>query len=74
MPPKEQIFIGITTALLCGIGLAKSRWVLENTNKGKRLSGRFGPERALRVLRGLFALGMLLGGLLAANILKPLQW
>jgi hypothetical protein len=74
MPPKEQIFIGIATAVLCVIGLAKSRWVLENTNKGEYLSKRLGPNRAAWVLRGLLVLGVLFGGLLAANILKPLQW
>lgn len=74
MPPKEQIFIGVATALLCVIGLAKSRWILENTKKGARLCRWFGPARAIWVLRGLLGLGVILGGLFAFNILKPLQW
>lgn len=74
MPPTEQIFIGVTTAVLCVFGLANCRWILENTRKGERLRRWFGPPKAIWVLRGLLGLGAVLGGLLAANILKPLQW
>ncbi len=74
MPPKDQIFIGAATAGLCLIGLAKSRWVLDNTKKGARLIGWFGAKRAIWVLRGLFLLGAAFGILLAANVIKPLQW
>jgi hypothetical protein len=74
MPPKEQIFIGVATALLCVIGLVKSRWILENTRKGARLGRWFGPRRAIWVLRGLLGLGVIFGGLLAVNVVKPLQW
>lgn len=74
MPPKEQIFIGIVTAGLCVFGLAKSAWILENTSKGARLSRWFGPGRAIWVLRGLLILGAVFGLLLAANVIKPIQW
>ncbi len=74
MPPTEQIFIGAVTAVLCLMGIAKSRWVLDNTQKGTRLASWFGPSKAIWVLRGLFGLGAVFGILLAANLLKPIQW
>ena len=72
--PKEQIFIGITVAVLCAAGLCKERWFLTRTKKGKRLIGWFGEEKAIWVLRGLFGLGMLFGLLLAMNVIRPVRW
>ena len=74
MPPKEQIFIGAATAVLSVIGLANCGWILENTRKGKRLADWLGPDRAVWVLRGLLVCAALFGGLLAANVIKPIQW
>ncbi len=74
MPPKDQIFIGTVTLLLCVFGLVNSGWILDNTKKGERLMAWFGSARAIWVLRGLFCLGAVFGGLLAANIIRPIQW
>ena len=72
--PKDQIFIGITVAVLCAAGLCKDRWFLTRTKKGKRLIGWFGEEKAIWVLRGLFGLGMLFGLLMAMNVIRPVNW
>ena len=72
--PKEQIFIGVTIALLCGIGLVKERWFLTHTKKGERLVRWFGEKKATWVLRGLFGLGILVGILIAMNIIRPVMW
>lgn len=74
MPPKEQIFIGAATALLCLIGLVNGRWILDNTKKGQRLANWFGPVRAIWVLRVLLMLGAVFGVLLAADVIEPVQW
>jgi hypothetical protein len=74
MPPNDQIFIGAATMLLCLFGLANCGWILDNTNKGARLIAWFGSARAVWVLRGLFFLGAVFGGLLAINILRPVRW
>ena len=74
MPAKEQVFIGASVAVLCLIGLVNSRWILDNTKKGERLTQWFGEARAIWVLRGLLLLGALFGVLLAVNIVQPLKW
>ena len=72
--PREQIFIGITVAVLFAAGLCKDRWFLTHTKKGKRLVGWFGEDNAIWVLRGLFGLGVLFGLLLAMNVIRPVRW
>ncbi|MEX0703410.1 MAG: hypothetical protein WD069_15045 [Planctomycetales bacterium] len=70
----ERILMGTVTALLCAAGLWSARWFLEETRKGRRLERRLGPARALWVLRGLFAAGLLFGVLLALGIIRPIEW
>lgn len=72
--PKEQIFIGLTVAVLCAVGIYKDRWFLTQTKKGKRLIGWFGEEKAIWVLRGVYGLGMLFGLLMALNVIRPVNW
>ena len=74
MPNKEQILIGTVVALLCSAGLWSARWFLRETPKGQWLSRRLGDERALWVLRGLFAAGIAFGLLLATDAIRPVEW
>jgi len=70
----EQILMGMAVAVLCGLGLWKARWFLENTEKGRRMVRWFGPRRALWVLQLLFGAGALFGILLAADVIRPVRW
>ena len=72
--PLEQIFIGSVSAALCLAGIWHDRWLLTETKKGKRLVAWFGEHRALWVLRGLLAAGLLFGVLLATNVIRPIRW
>jgi len=74
MPPKEQIFIGAATALLCLIGLVNGRWILDNTKKGQRLTNWFGRVRAIWILRALLTVGAAFGVLLATDFIEPVKW
>jgi len=71
---REQALVGVVFALLCVVGLWKQKWFLANTSKGQRLVRLFGPDRAAWVLRGLLAVGIILGTLLALDIIRPIQW
>jgi hypothetical protein len=70
----EQIIIGALVVLLCVQGLWSQRWLLEQTRKGQRLVRRFGPKRAALLLRAILVGGLLFGALLAANVIRPVQW
>ncbi len=72
--PGEQIFIGLTTAVLCGAGLYGDVWFLTETRKGQKLVGLLGTPNALWVLRGLLTAGIIFGLSLAAGIVNPVQW
>lgn len=72
--PTEQIFIGLATAALCGIGLYREFWFLTETNKGRRLVEACGLANALWVLRGLLTLGVIFGLSLALGIVNPIHW
>ncbi|MFG0332670.1 MAG: hypothetical protein ACF8TS_04835 [Maioricimonas sp. JB049] len=72
--PYDQIFIGGTTAILCLLGLWNEAWVLSETSKGRRLTGWFGQQRGLWVLRVILCLGLLFGVLLAMGIINPVRW
>lgn len=60
--------------LCCLAGLYKEHWFLNQTSKGEWLVRKFGETGAVWVLRALFIGGALLGGLLAAGVIHPLQW
>lgn len=70
----EQILMGTAVAILCGLGLWKDHWFLENTEKGRRMVRWFGPCRALLLLQLLFGVGVLFGILLATDVIRPVQW
>ena len=71
---RERLLIGLTIALLCGVGAAKVRWLVGETPKGRWLAGRLGEPRARRVLRALLAAGAAFGTLLAAGVVRPVEW
>ena len=74
MPKTEQIAIGVTVALLCAAGLGSAGWFVRETAKGQWLARRLGDDRALWTFRLLFGLGIVFGLLLAANVIRPVQW
>ncbi|MFP6701663.1 MAG: hypothetical protein VB861_07950 [Planctomycetaceae bacterium] len=68
---NEQQLIGSMVALLGGVGWYHSSWLLEQTSKGRRLVGWFGPTWGVWVLRGLLACVVVFGILLAADVVGP---
>ena len=70
----DRVFIGVVVTILCGVGLRNARWFLTETKKGQRLTHWFGENRAMWILRGLFLTGAAFGVLLAAGVVRPIQW
>ena len=71
---RQDVLVGSVTILFCVLIAVRERWFLEATTKGQRLVRCFGPERALWVLRGLTAFGILFGASLAAGVIHPIRW
>ena len=71
---QQHVLVGGTVVALCLFVFSREHWVLEKTTKGQRLVRWFGLNTAPWVLRGLTAGGMVFGGLLAAGIIRPIQW
>ena len=71
---RQDLLVGGVTVVCCAHLLFFGRWFLEKTKNGQRLIRWFGPEQSIWVLRGLAILGMVFGGLLAAGIIRPVQW
>ncbi|MFQ5731063.1 MAG: hypothetical protein ACE5KM_03805 [Planctomycetaceae bacterium] len=74
MPQKQQILMGVAVAVLSLVGLWRAGWIVQNTRKGQRLARRFGELNARRIVRVVFALLCLFGTLLAADVIRPVQW
>jgi hypothetical protein len=75
MPKLSQdLAMGIAIILACLLFLSQEQRFLSQTTKGQRLVQRFGPLRALWILRGLLLAIAILGGLLAAGIIHPIRW
>ena len=70
----EQILIGLTTSALCGAGLYRDVWFLTETRKGQKLAAVCGAEKALWILRGLLAAGIVFGMSLATGVVNPIRW
>ena len=68
------MMMGCTLALLSTLGLLKASWLLTETRKGTWLCKKYGDERAGWILRILLTIGVVFGGLLATNIIRPMQW
>jgi hypothetical protein len=72
--PQHQLLMGAAVAVLSLIAFLKTDWLLRNTSKGERLTKRFGELKARLYVRSFFFFAALLGVLLAANVIRPLQW
>ena len=70
----EHVIVGGIVFALCTLLFFNGDWFLRRTAKGQRLVEWFGAEKEPWVLKGLTALGMLFGALLAARIIRPIQW
>ncbi len=70
----QHVLVGGVIIVLCAVLLARERWFLETTSKGQRLIRWFGGDLALWVLRGLILSAIAFGALLAAGIIRPIQW
>jgi hypothetical protein len=71
---NERILIGLVTAALCGLGLWHDRWLFAETRKGRRLAAWLGEVRGLWALRALLFIGLAFGLLLAAGVIRPVEW
>ncbi len=69
---NEQQLIGAMVAVLGSVGWYHQRWFLEQTSKGRRLVGWFGPACGVWVFRGLLAGVVVFGVLLAADVVGPM--
>jgi hypothetical protein len=70
----DQILIGGTTAAMCLAGLYKPVWLLQHTEKGRRLVRWLGNSRALWLLRFSLAAGLGFGLLLAMGVINPVRY
>jgi len=74
MKNDHHVLVGGVIVLLCSWALFRQAWILESSQKGQRLVRRFGPQAAPWILRLVLAAGIVFGGLLAAGIVRPIQW
>ena len=70
----QHVLIGVGVVVLCIMGLIKERWFLENSANGRRLVHWCGATAAPTVFKGLMAMAIVFGALLAAGIIRPIQW
>jgi hypothetical protein len=66
--------MGGAIAAVSLVGLWKSRSFIEQTSKGRLLVHLFGPTGGVVVLQSVLVLTTLLGLLLLANVIRPMQW
>ena len=71
---KQDFLVGVLVIVLCTMLVIGERWFLENTATGQRLICWFGSKKALWVLRASALAGIIFGGLLAAGVIRPVQW
>ena len=71
---RDHILMGVGIATICVTGLARHRWLLSNTQKGRMLVGHCGETIARYVFWLLCLLGVAFGSLLASGILRPIVW
>lgn len=68
------MFIGSVFALICLAAVWHGRWLVAHTPKGQGLARRLGEAKAVWLVRGVFAAGAVFGALLAADVIRPVQW
>ena len=66
--------MGVLVVGLCLFGFWKIAWLLENSRYGRRLVSWFGVIGGRRALACLLIAGAIFGVLLAANVIRPIQW
>jgi hypothetical protein len=71
---NDRILIGAAVALLAALGLWHDRRLFTDTRKGRRLAAWLGETRGLWALRALLAAALAFGTLLAAGVLRPVEW
>ena len=54
--------------------LWKTDWLLRDTPKGEWFRRRFGELKARLYVRSFFFFTIVFGVLLAANLIRPMQW
>jgi hypothetical protein len=69
-----QTAMGLLVVGLCLFGLWHDRVLLDRSRYGRRLVNRFGEIGGRRALRGLLVVGIVFGILLAADVIRPIQW
>ena len=69
-----HVLMGSLVAALCALGLWQAPWLLIQTRKGRRIAGRLGEQQGLLVIRLFCFAGVVFGVLLAAGIIRPVQW
>ncbi len=71
---KQQLLMGIAIAGVSLFGLAKARWFIEQTSKGRLLVHWLGDAPAVRVLQLFLLSCAALGVLLALDLVRPMRW
>jgi hypothetical protein len=69
----SQLFMGSAIAALCLIGLRFDRPVVEQTRKGKWLSGKVGLNKAIWIWRSILFIGFGFGAALACRWINPMN-
>jgi len=71
---SQDTAMGIAIVLTCLMILARERWFLSETAKGRGLVTRYGQTRAMWILRGVLLAFGLFGCGLATGVVRPIQW
>jgi hypothetical protein len=71
---STQTAMGAMVVGLCLLGLWQEHVLLKRSLYGRRLVNRFGEVGGRRALRGILVVGIVFGILLAANVIRPIQW
>ena len=70
----DQLIFGTALAMVSLAGLAFESWILANTRKGRFVTERFGVRGGRWALRAVLCGFVLLGTLLALDLVRPIQW
>jgi hypothetical protein len=71
---RTQTAMGCLVLGLCLFGLWHTAWLLENSRYGRRLVIWFGGRGGRRALTVLLIAGAVFGVLLAADVIRPIDW
>lgn len=72
--PKEQMLMGLAVSALSLVAFWKTDWLLCHTRKGEWFVRRLGDRKARGIVRAFFFLATIFGALLAADVIRPVQW